>query len=154
MVKSIKVRPGILAKEHDSFFSAIIEQQKESLNLVNGRAVNAYKYNGDQLVLCLDSGVFILIFAEKDFISWKVIDESPSLGGRDFPRNITFEFPNGDEYLWRWEVEFNQFVGKKIAISPSEQFLFLYSENKREYIFNVLEDCFDAATKYLYISPV
>ena len=154
MSKIVKVNFGIMPIAHDSFASATQGSNRQELALINGQILVAYEFNGHALVLQLDNTAYCYISIGANCITWLVGDSFRLSDKSNPPLDITFEYPTGETQAWDWKITLDELIGKKIALSPSDQFLFLYSEDKKEYIFDYVESVIDPAMKYLYISDV
>lgn len=149
----IKVEPAILPKSHRSFSSAIKRASKPEVKSINGQVVLGYQFDGSKLLLLLNNDVVVRISIGNNAIDWRS-NKGSCLERLTAPENVVFEFPGGEIFPWEWKECFDSFVGKKIALSPSEQFLFLSCEDKREYMFNAVVSISDASTKFLYLSEM
>jgi len=156
--KLIKVTQGFLANEFNSLLEATTASvnknilNKSKCKMVNGNTVLDYKFNGFSLSVHLDNGMFLLVSLGDQSIEWDVVSDEIDMQGLIIDHDIYFEFSNGDKVMWDWKKILDGFVGKKIAISPSDQFLFIYALGEKEYMFDVLMDRENLIDKYLYIS--
>ena len=154
MSEIFKVKFGIMQIAHDSFASATQGSKKQELALINGQILVAYEFNGHDLVLRLDNTECCYISIGINCITW-LVGDNILLSDKSNPSlDITFEYPTGETQVWDWKIKLDGLIGKKIALSPGDQFLFLYSEDKKEYIFDCVESVIDPAMKYLYMSDV
>lgn len=154
MSKIIKVRFVIIAIAHDSFASATQESKGQELALINGEILAGYEFSGHDLILRLNNSACCCISIGANCIRWFVRESYRKSDKPNPPTDITFEYPSGEHQAWDWKNKLEELIGKKISLSPNEQFLFLYSEDKKEYIFNCVESINDSTMKYLYISDV
>lgn len=154
MSELIKVRFGILAITHDSFERAIQGASRQELVVVNGQILVEYEFNGHDLVLRLDNNKCCYISIGDNCITCSVGDNFRLSEKSNLPTDAIFEYPSGENQEWDWKIKLEGLIGKKIALSPSDQFLFLHSEDRKEYIFNCVESIMDPSMKYLYISDV
>lgn len=153
MTRVVKVKPAILPKAHGSFASAVKETSRYEMKSINGQALLGYQFDGSKLFFLLNNDVVVRISIGNNAIDWSSA-RGTNLERLTPPENIVFEFPGGEIYPWRWEECFDSILGKKIALSPSEQFLFLSCENNREYIFNAVVSMSDESARFLYLSEV
>lgn len=152
MNEIIHVKFGIIAIAHSSFASATKELASQEFALVNGQTVLAYKFNGHELVISFDNHKVCKIFGGANRINWMVADSFQLNDKFNPPQNIVFEYSNGERDAWDWKNKFDGLIGKKIAFSPSEQYLFLYSEDKREHMFDFVVNIADPSIRYLCFS--
>ncbi|PUA26869.1 MAG: hypothetical protein B0W54_20815 [Cellvibrio sp. 79] len=152
MSEIIKVKLGIIAEAHDSFFSATKELSKQEFNAVNGRILKSYEFNGHELIIYLDNHKACYVSTGENRINWILADSFQLNDKCHIPTNIIFEYFNGVQEPWDLSNKLEKLIGKKIAFSPSEQYLFLYSEDKGEYIFDFVINEVDESVKYLCFS--
>ncbi|OHX38157.1 hypothetical protein BJL95_23400 [Methylomonas sp. LWB] len=122
--------------------------------MINGRIVESYQFNGELLVIGFDNGKFLTIYPEENKIGWNVVSEWPMVTGKyeNEYENIYFKFPGGEEVLWNWKDILDSFVGKQVAISVSDQFLFIFTRDGVEYMFDVLLDVNNKNSRFLFLS--
>ncbi|MDE1461027.1 hypothetical protein [Spartinivicinus poritis] len=159
MKKVIQVTQKIRANEYNSLSEATAASDRESIDknkasLINGKVVVNYQFDGLNLILEFNNGNYLKVFAGINSVEWDVLLTKPTISDLNLQSNISFEFPSGDQVFWNWKAIFNSFIGKQVAISPSDQFLFIFSRGGKEYIFNHLVNKNDPDDHYLYIGEV
>jgi hypothetical protein len=92
----------------------------------------------------------LTISAGKQVIEWDVVSVRPNDIGEIKEQNVYFEFKNGKKIFWDWKMILDSFVGNQIAISPSDQFLFIFPRGGDEYMFDELVD--NLGNRFLYLS--
>jgi hypothetical protein len=158
MNKVVQVTHGIIAREYNSLSEAVLSAEKctqsfkNKCNLINGKTVVDYQFDGSALVIKLDNELYLLISTGEMTVFWDVFSIRPSINVPVGCQGIEFEFPSGEKVLWNWKIILDNFVGKQIAISPSDQYLFIFTRGGPEYMFDVFWDKEDANVKYLFIS--
>ena len=158
MEKLIRVTQAFLANEYNSLLEATTSSanknilNKSKCEMVSGNTVLNYKFNGVSLSIHLDNGKYLIVSLGDQLIEWDVVSNEIDMQGQINDHNIYFEFSNGDKVQWDWKIILDGFVGKRIAISPSDQFLFIYALGEKEYMFDALMDRENLIDKFLYIT--
>ena len=149
---------GFIPNEYDSILEATTASAQKNIlskskcESIKGKTFLDYKFNGASLSIHLDNEKYLLVSIGDKAIEWDVVSNEVDIQGQIKGEDVFFEFPNGDKELWNWERILNGFVGKKIAISPSDQFLFIYALGESEYMFDILIDSENLKNKFLFIS--
>jgi hypothetical protein len=158
MSKIIRVLPGIKAREYNSLAEASESAARSSrsvkykCDMINGKIVVDYQFNGISLVVKFDNEMYLLVSPSENSINWNVLSSKPYTNEFGNYQDIIFEFTSGTRISWDWKVILDGFVGKQVAISPSDQFLFIFSPGGPEYIFDFLVDMENTNIKYLFLS--
>lgn len=151
MHRIIEVKQCFYPKEYNSLSEAVEAATKKSTaELINGKIVLDYQFNGDSIIISFDNGKYLTIRSGEKSIEWDVVSIKPIIKKKIIEQNIYFDFENGDRVFWDWKMILDGFVGKKIAISPSDQFLFIFTQGGEEYMFDVLVD--NVNNKFLFLS--
>lgn len=160
MTKLVQVTQGIIAREYNSFSEAVgsaarcTQSAMNKCDMINGKTVVDYQFNGTSLVIKFDEELYLLISAGEISVVWDVLVAKPSVKKFMSCQGIIFEFPSGEKLPWNWKVILDDFIGKQVAISPSDQYLFIFTRSGPEYMFDVFWDKGNPVIKYLYISEV
>lgn len=152
----IKVKSGLEYNTYSTFGAAVDaanksrEEIKEECSLINGVVVTEYQFNGTECVISFENNRHLLVTPGRSSIKWKVINEKPNIGNLE-KKDVILELPGGIQFDWNYESVLNNFVGKKATISPSDQLLFIWSENRIEHLFSYCVDVSDSKKIYLTI---
>jgi hypothetical protein len=160
MSKLIRVSHGFSPNAYASISEAIsvsksiCASRKMKCESINGHIVHSYQFNGVFLVLSFDNGKYLIVFPGKEQIEWDVVADKPEMIGQinSCDSDTIFELPNGVQIVWNWKETLDTFVGRQVAISPSDQFLFIFYREGPEYIFTSLVDKKDTNRQYLLLS--
>ncbi|MCG8486488.1 MAG: hypothetical protein MI756_03385 [Chromatiales bacterium] len=160
MSRVIKVSHGFSPNAYASISEAVSvttivpASEKIKCESINGHLVLGYQFNGSCLVVSFDNGKYLVVFPGKEKIEWDVVTDKPTFNEQIHSENsdIIFELPSGNHFSWDWEKILDTFVGRQVAISPSDQFLFIFYRGGAEYIFTSLLDKEDINRQYLLIS--
>lgn len=138
MKKLIKVQPAITPIEYGSFFSATkdVADLTSKLDAINGRVLKSYKFDICRLILVFDNDACLDIQAKKDLLAWNISYCKEFLDDTEWSDDICFEYPDGTRAEWNLKSILDHFVGRKVVVSPSEQFLFMYTSDRIEYMIN------------------
>ena len=142
---------------HDSFTEAVVAGQKNGgtrtdEQLVNDQVVEGYAFYGDRLSLRFSNDKYLHIFPGVNRVDWYVSAE-PTLNRAPLEsEQVTFQFPDRSAMDWSWKTILDGFIGRQAAISPSEQWVFIFYRGGVEYMINVLQDASDRQRSYLLIS--
>jgi len=153
----IKVEQDYALNQYDTLSKAIdagksnIELKVKS-KLINGQVVLGYQFNGTTLSIGFTNDKYLVISPGNYCITWDVVDKAPIIENRPLEQRVIFEFPNNKRAKWEWEEILDSFVGKQVAISSSDQFLFIFSRDSSEFMFESLVDQDNVNFKYLNIS--
>ncbi len=158
MPRKIEVKHYISASEYNSLSDSVLackEKNKskiDKLGQINGRFVLSYQYNYDSVYLHLDNSIIVKIWVSDGRIEWDISNDtlSPSEPLLDI---VDFQFCFSDGRILEWTLGKNlaKFVNKQIVLAPSEQYLFMYTKDRIEYIFDSLVDL-KLKNKYLTLS--
>jgi hypothetical protein len=161
MVNIAKVSFGFLPKAYSTMSEALLASKeateassKEKCNVINGHVVLDYEFDGTCLIIHFYNGKYLIIHPGSEKIEWDVLKNKPNniLNSNQSNEGITFELSNGEKFPWNWKEILNGFIGKQIAISPSDQYLFIFSREGPEYMFYSLIDDENSKKQYLMIS--
>jgi hypothetical protein len=158
MSRVIRVASGIAPVAYSSLSDASsaaeekILDSKKKCSLVNGRFVTGYSYSKDALVIDFDNDWHLLVSVGDNEIRWDVVLEKPSLHGGELGESISFQLSNGETMRWEQSTILDGFVGKQAAISPSDQYLFIFARNEAEHMFSVFVNQENLSEKFLVIS--
>ena len=139
MTRIIRVVDGFCANEYDSFAKAvaaatkIAELNESKLAAINGKIVMDYQFNGDFLVISFNNGQYLTVSPSEKSIDWDVVSIKPQINEKIIEENVYFELASGTKILWDWKTTLDSFVGKQVAISPSDQVLFIFARSGNEY---------------------
>ncbi|MES9853141.1 MAG: hypothetical protein ABW170_15090 [Candidatus Thiodiazotropha sp. L084R] len=161
MANYVKVSYGFSPKAYSTMSEALLasdgnEQTSSSdkCHLINGHVVLDYEFDGTCLIIHFDNGKYLTVLPGSEKIEWDVVNNKPdnivTVGQSN--DGIMFELSNGEKFKWNWREILNSFIGKQIAISPSEQYLFIFSREGSEYVFSSLLDEENINKQYLMIS--
>jgi len=160
MEKIVKVTVAYRQSEFSSLLDAVnasasdIKPKKSKVELINGKVVTAYKFNGTVLVICFENDNYLVVSIGEKRVNWNVASTKPNIGTQLDECKVFFQYPNGDKTLWNWKNILDGFIGKQIAISPSEQSLFIFTRGGDEYLFDVLIDVENNNSHFLNLSEV
>ncbi len=135
MSRVIKVRSGFKYASHSTFEASIAAAQKackkaeEKCSLINGVVVTEYQFNGNKCIVSFENNLHLSVSPGKYSKKWEILDTKPNIGKFESSDTL-LELPNGTQLVWNCDSVLDKFIGKKAAISPSDQRLFIYSENK------------------------
>lgn len=159
MAKIIKVEPGIFPVAYKSFEQAVSQKERrkfenQKLDMINGKVLAGYQFDGSNLILTFDNKINVIISIGDNSVIWSI--ESSFSGSEHLlnEEDVVFEYSDGLMKLWDWKSVLDKHIGKKIAFSPSDQFLFFYSEDKVEYMFSILINTNNMSDRFLHISEV
>lgn len=156
MGQIIKVKSGFEYNSYNTFYDAIDaakksrEEIKEECSLINGVVVTEYQFNGSECVLSFKNNRHLLVSPGKSSIKWEIIETKPSIGNIE-NKEIKLELSSGLQFKWNWKEILDKYIGKKATISPSDQLLFIWSEDRVEHVFNFCIDGNNSNNKYLTI---
>lgn len=105
--------------------------------MIHGKTVVDYQFGESTLVIKFPNELYLLISTGEEAVSRDVLSVGPSPTVPVSCQGILFEFPSGEKVLWSWKTILDNFIGKQIAISPSDQYLFIFARGGPEYIFDV-----------------
>lgn len=118
---------------------------------INGKIVRSYKFNGKSLVIEFNNDKLLAIYPRKKSVTWDVLEKSLPLNTRPMETTFLFEI-KGKILDFNWSSILDGFIGKQVAISPSDQYLFIFSKEGPEYIIDILFDIENPEEKFLFIS--
>ncbi|MFJ4145356.1 hypothetical protein [Pseudomonas sp. NPDC089734] len=157
MDRLVQVTPGIIPKGYndlsDAVFSAGNLESERKCNLVNGRVLVGFECDGSSLVLRFDNDWCLWVSVGSNKVDWDVMSETPSLGEAQ-DEDVFLKYPSGNVVCWNQRRFLSGLLGRQIAISPGEQYLFLFVRGVADYMFSVLvnQDCLCGV--FLFISEV
>ena len=157
MRQIIKVNSGFTLNTHDTFDASIDatknvrEKMKSKCSIINGKVVTDYHFNGHELVISYENKHYLSVSPGESLIKWDVVSSKPDVNNLN-KKDIVFELSNGHQFDWNCEKVLDGFMGKKMSVSPSDQLLFIFSEDRIEYMFDYYIDINDSNKKYLTIS--
>jgi len=153
----IDVTPLIFPNIYDTLSSSVNASIKENkdknvqVGLINGQNLISYCYKRDLLSLFFSNSKCLIISIGNNAINWRVIEEKPSDDNDIFKTNIVLKLPDGDEYDWGGKI-LDQMLNKKISISPSDQNLFIYTDEERvEYMFDAYAERKNKNNKFIFL---
>jgi hypothetical protein len=104
------------------------------------------------LVLQFADALFAVIFPGQNLIELEVALHPPKLDSCLYEQDINFELPSGTRILWGWKTILDNFVGNEIAISPSDQELFIFTRGGDEYLITSYKEESNQNNLYLSVS--
>ncbi|GFM77212.1 hypothetical protein [Pseudomonas cichorii] len=155
----VSVVRGITPHAYDSLpnavaLSRVTKERKEKCDLIGGGFVVAYELGGDSLVLSFNNGWHLVVSAGDNRVDWDVVPVKPAIkeGGR---KGVVYRLhPDGEIVLWKPRIFLNKLLGKQAAISPSNQYLFLFVRDEADYIFDFLINVDIPDERFLFLSEV
>lgn len=160
MSHTIRVLASIRPNNHESFSDAVdIDVEKTGLDkpkcdLINGRKVVNYQFNGTSLKISFENEMHLIVSLGENLINWDIVTIEPKIENQIIEQKIYFDYGNGNKISWDWKNILDSFLEKQIAISPSDQYLFVFTKHEDEYMFDVFEEKENPNNKYLVISKV
>jgi len=154
MTNPIRVKSLFSAAEYNSLADAS-DAAKESANgceKINGRIVTGYRFNGNLLAIEFDNGFYLVVSPGSSSIKWDIVADKPQIDGQLDDYEIQFEFAKIGKLIWDWKNILDRFVGKQTFISPSDQYLFIYTKGGKEYMFSSLVNRDAPNYTYLFFS--
>lgn len=158
MDKIIRVVSGICDIEYDSFTEAIAASKQRAgllrtkLNLINGKVLREYQFNGSRLILHLSNEVYAVIFPSQNLVCLDVVLYEPELDSLLNEQKTYLELPGGTRMLWNWKKILDNFIGKEIVISPSDQVLFIFFKGGDEFLITYYKEEGNLTNQYLSIA--
>ncbi|MDH1262929.1 hypothetical protein [Pseudomonas sp. GD03944] len=156
MRKTIKADFLLTPIGYNSFSEALsASAQKNSAHSkeveINGRIVCNYAFNGKSLAIEFDNHKYLLIYPGKNSVNWDVVEKKPFIESLHHGCDLLFDI-KGKLFDLEWTKILNGFIGKQVAISLSDQYLFIFSKNGVEYMINIIFDVENQEEKFLFIS--
>ncbi len=122
---------------------------------VDRNHVESYIFSGDRLVLSLDTGNCLEIYPEDERIGFRVSTEKPDIQSLEWVPGVVLRFAHGFELEWDWKKYLDALIGKQIALSLSEQALFILIRGQKDYyMIDYCRDAEDTNKNYLHIGFV
>ena len=153
----IEVIPLINSNEYSTLSSSVEASLKKTennnikVNLVNGHNLISYGYKGDELYLFFSNGKYLVVSIGNNTINWNIINGKPFENDDLIKSNLVLKLPDGDEYDWGCKI-LNQMLNKKIIISPSDQNLFIFTDEERiEYMFDAYCDRTNKNNRFIFL---
>lgn len=159
MTKIIKVDYLLTPVGYNSFLSSIstAEHKKNDSSKaweINGKIVNNYWFNDNLLIIEFNNNKFLIISPGARAVTWDVLEEKPPIENCIDELDLFFEIPGGEVLGSSWKLILDSFIGRQVAISPSDQYLFIFSRGGPEYKIDILFDVQKPEDKFLFISEV
>lgn len=159
MGQIIRVVRGFSLKEHRSFDKAVhaamsqnIDSRRAKCELINGKKVLDYQFDGEYLVVHFNNEKYLIISSGENKIIWDVVSTKPQVGTQIDYEDVYFEFSSGNQAAWDWKNVLDSFVGEQVAISPSDQYLFIFTKDGKEYMIDSLISEKNPEDRFLFIS--
>lgn len=140
MDKIIRVTRGICDNEYNSMSEAVAAaKQKENLykaklDLINGKVLKSYQFSGSELVLFFGNDLYAVISPGQNAINLDVVPSKPRVDVILGEQDVYLELPSGTKIVWDWKMVLDNFIGKQIAVSPSDQVLFVFARDGAEFL--------------------
>ena len=157
MNRKLNVKSGISPTGHSSIDAAIASSKRELQNYkeIKGKRVVEIDYSPSAIKISFENTDFLAIIEIADNrIDCTIIQEIPdhlSSATPAIPDQIKLDFL-GTIVDWDRTRFFDQFIGKIIAISPSDQYLFVFVKGGAEYMCDYLIEKNNAYEPFLYLS--
>ncbi|WP_428241560.1 hypothetical protein [Gynuella sp.] len=156
MYQDIPVKSLIEPTIYRSFEEAIVGSKQVSnlqkkLDHINGKTAIEYGFDGITLKLYFDSQFTLRVSIADKLIKWDV-EKTINLEASRLDQNYTFIFPNGEKFKWGWDAVFSKFIGKQVAISTSDQYLFIFYRGGPEFMFSSLVNSENDTDHYLFLA--
>lgn len=153
----LNVESGISPTEHSSFDAAIASSKRDLqyYEEIKGKRVVKIEYTPSVIKISFENTDFLAIIEiANNRIDCTIIQEIPdhlSSATPAIPDQIKLDF-SGTIVDWDRTRFFDQFIGKIIAISPSDQYLFVFVKGGAEYMCDYLIEKNNAYEPFLYLS--
>ena len=153
----LKVKSGITANAYSSFEEAVASSKKELENYdeIRGNRVTNIEYASSAIAISFENTDFVAVISINDnridCNITKEIPDSLSATGATIPDQVKLDC-SGVIVDWNRELFFAHFVGKIIALSPSDQYLFLFVKGGADYMCQYLIDENKIYAPFLYLS--
>lgn len=158
MDKIIRVVEGFCDNEYDLMAEAVAAANvkaklyKTKLDLINGKILKSYQFGGNVLVLCFSDDLYAVISSDQNSIYLDVISDDPKIDNISAEQHVYLELPCGLKMLWDWKNILDGFIGKQVAISPSDQVLFIFYRGGAEYLITFYVEKDNPKKQFLAIS--
>jgi len=158
MDKIILVTRGICDNDYNSMSEAVAAaKQKEKvykakLDLINGKVLKSYQFSGSKLVLFFGNDLYAVISPVQNAINVDVVSYKPRIDVISGEQDVYLELPGGTKIVWDWKRVLDNFIGKQIAVSPSDQVLFIFARDEGEYLITFYVECGNNKKQLLCIS--
>lgn len=153
----INVQSGISAISNTTFESAVNKSRAtiENYNEITGKAISEVYYSPDLLIIRFDKTEYniCLSIGENKIIC--NISERTVTNARAtdtvIPDSLTLEF-NKFSVEWDKKRFFDNFIGKSMRVSLSDQYIFVYVDGMADYMCDYLIDKDGKYPPFLYLS--
>ena len=154
----IKVRSSIIPEEFNSLDAAASaatnQENKDKMNLINGKVVKDYTFNEKMLVIGFDNGKYLTIAIDDNQLKWDVVTDKPDIASKYFFQDPIFEFEGGEKIAWNLEAVMASFKGQQVAISSDDRCFFIFARDGNEYLIDVLVDQDNPDNQFLFMSEI
>lgn len=159
----LEVYSGIVARDHYSLSSSSqrknqISETKPNCEDIKGKVVSRIEYGVIYILIEFDdSDLSALISVGDNCINCVISNDhqNPITRFSSTSReDILLVFPSGMKREWKGKELFKSIVGERIALVPSDQYLFLYVKGGIDYVFDILIDAKSGGEPFLYLSEV
>lgn len=122
------------------------------LDLISGRVAENYKFYESFLSIKFSNGKYLSVFPGPNRVDWKISDNEWIFDGDISNDNLILEFSSEERINWRWKSVLDDFMGKQVAVSPSDQLLFIFYRGGVEFVISVVEELDSPFKQILFIS--
>jgi len=153
----LHVESGISPVSHSSMEAAIAASRRDlkNYNEIKGKRVTRIDYAFSTIRIYFENTDFLAIIEIADNrIDCIITQENPdtlSSAAPTLPDQIKLDF-SGTVVDWDRVRFFDQFIGEIVALSPSDQYLFLFVKGGAEYMFDYLIEKNNNCAPFLYLS--
>lgn len=139
-----------------SSFPKLVRASKSAMQLkcelINGKVLIDYEFCGDFLTLCFENNKYLIVSPGGRSINWDIVTIKPTNKYAIKNQKTYLVYRNAGKVIWDWKNVLDGFVGKKVAISPSDQYLFIFSRDRVEYMITYVVDKNNPENKLLTIN--
>jgi len=148
----VKVDFGIQPIVYRTFADAVHDPRSERPEQrIKGEILDRYACDGSTLVCEFRNGLNLTVSCGDNRVDWRVGEAKAEIGTAKI--EVTeFELPSGTRADWVLTHILDDLVGKKVAISSSEQTLFIFAKDSPEYMFDFYVDSRDSSLRYLVLN--
>lgn len=151
-MKRVKVGFGIKPITYDTFAEAVHDPRPEKPEQrIHGEVLDRYTFDGATLVCEFRNRLNLTVSCGHNRIDWRV-DEERRVVDAVTLEPTEFELPGGSRVEWVLTRILDALVGKKAAVSPSRQALFIFAKDSPEYMFDFYVDSGDPSLRYLVLN--
>ncbi|MCL1036274.1 hypothetical protein L2750_03805 [Shewanella submarina] len=157
MKKVIPAEFGFKLKSHRTFRESVssVDSVKEKiLEKINGEVLISFEFNGEALSLQFKNELFLNVKVGLDAIEWQVSEIPDVTTSLSEQSNILFQFENDVRIEWDILNILEGFIGKQVAVSPSDQLLFIFTKGGVEYMFSSACEMGGRKKSYLCLGEV